>query len=127
MSYRFWLFIAGISGAVAVLAGAYGEHALGGSKAFSIAQVYHLVHTAALFGIGVLLAATEERRGVAAGALLQLGGVAFVLGISGFVGGVYYHLLSGVPAPFPIVPAGGISFATGWVILAVAGLTLSRR
>jgi len=119
--------IAGISGAVAVLFGAYAEHGLsggaaieGGPRSLLLAEVYHLVHTVALFGIATLLAATEGRRSAMTGVLVQLAGVAFLIGIFAFVGGVYSHIYTGVPTPSPIVPTGGISFAVGWLILAIA-------
>lgn len=127
MSVRCWFLIAGISGAVAVLFGAYAEHGLNGGaaiengpRALLLAEVYHLVHTAALFGIATLLTATEGRRSPMVGALVQLAGVAFLLGIFAFVGGVYSHIYTGVRTPSPIVPMGGTSFAIGWLLLAIA-------
>ncbi len=124
--FRLWLFIAGLSGAAAVLAGAYGSHALFPVGTFSIeadtfhtGQLYHLVHSIALAGVAALMAATDGRRRLWAAVFVNASALAFVAGILFFAGGIYFHTLSGEPAG-RIVPAGGIAFTIGW-----AALTLS--
>lgn len=125
--YRLWLFLAGVSGATAVLAAAHGAHALGGMttfsssvKIFETGTLYHIVHSLALMLTAILLAATEGRRGAFAAWLLNIAALAFVLGIVLFSGGVYYQVLRGVQANVPIVPAGGIAFVIGWTALALS-------
>ena len=125
--FRLWLCIAGLSGAAAVLVGAYGSHALfpvGTASAeadvFRTGQLYHLLHSIALFGVAALLAATDGRRRLWAAWLLQIAGLAFVVGILLFAGGIYFHILSGQPASARLVPTGGIAFVIGWAALALS-------
>lgn len=121
MSYRVWYFIAGLSGVAAALIGAYGLHKAGGGHSFDVAQTYHLVHTAALFGVAVMLAATEGKRNAFGCLLTNLGALAFVIGIASFAGGIYYQtIIPDAKAPFPMIPVGGASFATGWLLLALS-------
>jgi uncharacterized membrane protein YgdD (TMEM256/DUF423 family) len=124
--FRLWLFIAGLSGAAAVLAGAYGSHALFPvgtvsveADTFHVGQLYHLVHSIALAGVAALMAATDGRRRLWAAALLNAAALAFVTGILCFAGGIYVHILTEVP-PGRIVPAGGIAFTIGWVALTLS-------
>ncbi len=124
--FRLWIFIAGLSGAAAVLAGAYGSHALFPvgtdsvqADVFRTGQLYHLLHTVALAGVAALMAATDGRRRLWAAVLVNASALAFVAGILFFAGGIYFHTLSGEPAG-RIVPAGGIAFAIGWAALALS-------
>lgn len=134
--YRLWLFLAGVSGAAAVLAAAHGAHALGGLTTFSSAvkifetgTLYHSVHSIALMLVAILLAATEGRRTGFATWLLNIAALAFVLGVVLFSGGIYYQVARGVQATVPIVPAGGIAFVIGWAALALSafGFRAVRR
>lgn len=121
MSYRIWYFIAGVSGAAAVLLGAYGQHATPGGHSFDVANTYHLLHTVALFGIAILLSATQDRRNTFGCLLTQLGGLAFLLGIALFVGGVYFQtFVKDAKMPLSLIPVGGVAFATGWALLALS-------
>jgi uncharacterized membrane protein YgdD (TMEM256/DUF423 family) len=52
--------------------------------------------------------------------MLNLAAVAFLAGIALFSGGIYYHVLKGVPPSAPIVPAGGLAFMVGWAALALS-------
>ena len=125
--YRLWLFLAGVSGAAAVLAAAHGAHTLGGLTSFSSAvkifetgTLYHTVHSIALMLTAILLAATEGRRRIWASWLLNIAALAFVIGIVLFSGGVYYQVTRGVQANVPIVPVGGVAFLIGWAALALS-------
>ena len=67
--FRVWLFIAGVTALLAIMAGAYGAHALNSSalfptaaKIYDTAQLFHMVHGVALFGIAILMASTDGRR-----------------------------------------------------------------
>lgn len=124
--FRLWLFLAGISGAAAVLAGAYGSHALFPvgtasvmAEVFRTGQLYHLLHSIALAGVAALSAATAGRQRLWAGVFINAAGLAFVAGILLFPGGIYFHTLTGQSAGH-IVPAGGISFTLGWAALALS-------
>lgn len=132
MSFRFWLFLAGISSALAVAAAAYGTHSLYNLSPFenTILQtglLYHLFHSMALFGVAVLLAATQGRSGLWGRWMPQMAAVAFLAGIFMFSGGMYYHVLNGVKPSVPIIPAGGVSFITGWVLLSLSSFGFQRQ
>jgi len=127
MSYRIWLFIAGLCGLAAVVAAAHGAHTLNGLTNFSSAvkvyetgALYHMVHAIALMLTAVLLAATDGRRGAFASWLLNIAALAFLLGIILFSGGVYYQVLRSVQTSVPVVPVGGAFFLAGWAALAIS-------
>ncbi|MEJ2123671.1 MAG: DUF423 domain-containing protein [Alphaproteobacteria bacterium] len=132
MSFRFWLFIAGISSATAVAAAAYGTHGLPGLQAFDkeilhTGLIYHLFHSMAIFGVAALMAATEGRCRLWGRWMPQMAAIFFLAGIFMFSGGIYYHILNGVKANAPIVPAGGVSFITGWVLLSLSSFGFRRN
>ncbi len=127
MSFRIWLFISGILALTAVAASAYGAHALNriadvtaAANIYDTAQLFHMLHAITLFGLSGLLAATEGRRSLWTGAMLQISGVAFLAGIGLFSGGIYYTVLKGVELGVPIIPAGGVLFMVGWTALALS-------
>jgi uncharacterized membrane protein YgdD (TMEM256/DUF423 family) len=133
MSYRIWLFLAGLAGGTAVMAAAYGAHGLNGVvtvspmvKIYDTATLYHALHAIALALVAVLLAATEGRRGTFACVLLNIAAAAFLIGIILFSGGIYFHIARGIQAVAPVVPAGGIAFIIGWGALALSALGLRR-
>ena len=111
--------VAGVSGFLAVAAGAFGAHALRGSMSpelmsvYQTAVLYHLAHTLALLGAAWL---TKEHPGWAA----QAAGWAFLAGIVLFSGSLYALALSGVRALGAITPLGGVSLLLGWVMLALS-------
>ena len=127
MSYRIWLFLAGIAGGTAVIAAAYGAHGLNGVvtvspmvKIYDTATLYHALHAIALALTAVLLAATDGRRGMVATVLLNFAAAGFVIGILLFSGGIYIHIARGLQSVTPVVPAGGIAFIVGWSALALS-------
>jgi uncharacterized membrane protein YgdD (TMEM256/DUF423 family) len=127
MSYRIWLFLAGLSGCAAVLAGAYGAHTLNSLSTFSAmtriyetGALYHALHSVALTLTAVLIAATEGRRGAFATWLLNIAALGFLLGIVMFSGGIYHQISQGLQTGSKIVPAGGIAFLVGWIALALS-------
>ncbi len=131
MSYRIWLFLAGIAGGTAVLAAAYGAHGLNGVvtvspmvKIYDTATLFHALHAIALTLTAVLLAATDGRRGMFATALLNIAAAAFLIGILLFSGGIYFHIARGLQSVTPVVPAGGIAFVVGWGALALSAFGL---
>jgi uncharacterized membrane protein YgdD (TMEM256/DUF423 family) len=125
--FRIWLFIAGLVALAAMAAAAHGAHELNryalfptAAKIYDTAQLFHMVHAIALFGVAVLLATTDGRRTGWSSAMLNLAALAFLAGIIMFSGGIYYHVLQGVRPNVPIVPAGGIAFMIGWAALALS-------
>ncbi len=127
MAYRVWIFLAGVSALLAVLAGAYGAHALNQAgvpasavKIYESGQFYQMVHSVAMLGLAALIAATDGRRSGWANWLLQIAGLAFLAGVVMFSGGIYVQILKGVQLGVPVVPAGGIAFLIGWSALALS-------
>jgi uncharacterized membrane protein YgdD (TMEM256/DUF423 family) len=116
-----WLALAGLDGAIATIAGALGAHG-GAPEARALIQTgahYQLVHALALAVVALLM----RTRG---GRLIEASGVAFVIGSALFSGGLYLTA-AGFPSVTILVPFGGASFITGWLLIAAAGLRDWRR
>jgi uncharacterized membrane protein YgdD (TMEM256/DUF423 family) len=119
-----WLVIAGINGALAVAAGAFGAHGLQGRldahalQVFETGARYHMYHALA---IGL---AAYAIRGASAGAA-QAAAVFFLAGIVLFSGSLYLLALTGVTKLGIVTPFGGLAFIAGWVALAYAGWKFS--
>jgi uncharacterized membrane protein YgdD (TMEM256/DUF423 family) len=130
--FRTWLFVSGLSGALAILAAAAGAHLLNEPanlavvKVYETGQLYHALHSVALLGIALLVAATEGRRRAWGGCLIHAAGIAFIAGILFFSGGIYHHILTGLAGPSRIVPVGGMAFIIGWAALALSAFGLRR-
>ena len=120
---RLWLFIAGLNGLLAVMAGAYGSHRLevadsGLHDVFMVAVQYHMWHALALLAVA-WLADREEGGGAVAA---RTAGGAFTAGIVLFSGSLYARGLGGaVPVP-GAAPLGGALLMIGWAALMGAAL-----
>lgn len=119
-----WIRIAGVVGALAVVAGAFGAHWLASHlderllEAYRAGVQYHLVHAVVLLALGLWSHATG--RSVATAATLILAGVVL------FSGSLYLLCLSGVRAVGMITPLGGLLMIAGWIEIARSvGSTLS--
>jgi uncharacterized membrane protein YgdD (TMEM256/DUF423 family) len=108
----FWK-IGAISGASAVLLGAFGAHGLQkhlehNPKAIANWQTaanYHLIHS------GALLIAAANRK--------QYASVLFTSGIVVFSGSLYLLVLSGYKQLGAVTPIGGLFLVGGWIALLV--------
>jgi uncharacterized membrane protein YgdD (TMEM256/DUF423 family) len=115
--------VGAISGFLAVLAGAFGAHALRAQlspemlQAFETGARYQMFHALALLSIG-MAAGREPRPG------LRAAGWLFSIGTLLFSGSLYALALSGVRAFGAVTPLGGVCFLIGW--LALARATFSR-
>ena len=114
MAFRIWLFIAGVVAVTALVAAAYGAHALNRyaliptvAKVFDIGQLYHMAHALALFGLAILLAATDGRRTVWSNLMINAAGLAFLAGIAAF--------------------SGGTAFMAGWAALALSAFGFHNK
>lgn len=126
--WRVWLFLAGIGGAVAVGAGAYGAHGLAGKErvlveAFRTGVLYHLVHSLALIGAAWAAERATGFRAVAA----HVAGSAFLAGIVLFSGTLYVFGATGVVPVVGAAPAGGVMLIVGWLALAVSAVSLGAK
>ena len=109
MADQYWR-VGAISGALAVLCGAFGAHALRARvspellKTWETAASYHLVHSVALL-------AAASSNATTAGALFS-GGIVL------FSGSLYALVLTGQRRLGAITPIGGVLLAAGWAALA---------
>ncbi|PMR68052.1 DUF423 domain-containing protein [Halomonas heilongjiangensis] len=121
MQDRGWWFAGALSGALVVMAGAFGAHALEGqlaprlAAAFETGVRYQAWHTLALLAVLAWRASTPL-----AGQRLALG--LWAAGILLFSGSLYALVLTGVRGLGMITPLGGVLMIAGWLALAVCVL-----
>ena len=120
-----FLITAAIFGAISVMLGAFGAHALKNKMSadafeiFETAIKYQFYHVFALLAAGILAQAFP-------GGFITWSGRFFIAGILIFSGSLYllsYFKASGNQQMNwlgAITPFGGLSFITGWIFLAVA-------
>lgn len=120
---RRWLFIAAVTGALAVLFAAFGEHALatrlapGQLATFATGARYQMYHALAM-GLAALAARGEARRLAERAALLFFSGMVL------FCGSLYGLALTGMKILGFLTPLGGLALIAGWILLALAALKL---
>jgi uncharacterized membrane protein YgdD (TMEM256/DUF423 family) len=109
---------AALTGAAAVVLGAFGAHALRDSlderalATWHTAVDYQFWHTLALLATGLWMRTASSRA-------LRFASIAFCVGIVLFCGSLYLLAL-GAPRGFgAVTPLGGVAFITGWLALAL--------
>lgn len=111
------LVTAALLGALAVVLGAFGAHALRetlGEKSLAVWQTavdYQFRHVLALLAVGLLARAQASRA-------TNLAAIAFVIGIALFSGSLYALALGAPRGVGAITPLGGAAFIAGWLALA---------
>jgi len=121
-----WLFIAAVTGAVAILLAAFGEHALSGRLSFSALTTfangtrYQMYHALAM---GLAALAARDR----AAPLAKIAALLFLIGTVLFSGSLYGLALTGIRILGFVTPLGGLALIAGWITLAVAALKLEDR
>jgi len=121
MNDRFWIVCGSLLAATGVSAGAIGTHFLKEKlqlpdaelQTYETAVRYQMFHALALVLVGLLAARIDSR-------CLTAAGVAFLLGIVLFSGGLYAWLFTGIKPFVHVVPFGGFSWIVGWLLLACA-------
>lgn len=114
---RFTLSIAAISGFIAVGLGAFGAHGLESVLAperlgtYQTGIEYHLSHSLALFGVGILLLRFPDSKA------LHISSYGFIAGIIFFSGSLYCLSLTGIGWLGVITPIGGLAFLLAWASL----------
>jgi uncharacterized membrane protein YgdD (TMEM256/DUF423 family) len=117
-----WTVIAAISGALAVVAGAFGAHGLRDRvaaeqlAAWATASQYHLLHSVVLLALALF--AAQSGRSVGWPASL------FAVGIVLFSGSIYLLVLTQARWLGPVTPLGGLFLIAGWISL--LSLALAR-
>jgi uncharacterized membrane protein YgdD (TMEM256/DUF423 family) len=116
---RIFFMIGSLSGALGVMAGAFGAHALKDRltpemlSVFEVGARYHLIHALALLATAWAVSRWPGSATTAAGWL-------FIAGTVLFSGSLYALSLSGIRALGAITPLGGVAFIAGWLALAWA-------
>lgn len=127
MAARWLRIIAALSGAAAVLLGAYGAHGLPKVltdehllNAYHTAVTYQFYHTLALLLVSVLLERRPSRWLLASGVLL-------VIGMALFCVSLYVLALTGIHYFGFVTPVGGVLMVLGWLALLVTEVAALRN
>ncbi len=117
-----FLVLASVNGFLAVTLGAFAAHGLRNSltpdllNTFQTGVQYHMYHTLALFGVGLLALYYPTLTTV------RISGYLFLAGIVIFSGSLYLLSLTGIRWLGAITPIGGVAFLAGWAMLAWTAL-----
>jgi uncharacterized membrane protein YgdD (TMEM256/DUF423 family) len=117
MDKLLWIRLTALSGALAVMLGAFAAHSLKGSltpqmlDTYQTGVLYHFIHTLAL--LGALNLPINQRS-------LHWAARSFMLGIVLFSGSLYLIAVSGISVLGIITPVGGSAFIAGWLLLFTA-------
>jgi uncharacterized membrane protein YgdD (TMEM256/DUF423 family) len=122
---RNFVLLAAIFGMLAVLAGAFGAHALREVVAPRLLEVwatavrYQMWHALALLGVAMLV---EHLSSVVLRWLMCV----WIAGICLFSGSLYLLVLSGIKLFGALTPFGGLLLIVGWGLLAVSAWRTAR-
>lgn len=117
LSFNLFLLLAGINGFLSVALGAFAAHGLQDRlepsllATFETGVQYHMYHSLALLGVGLLALQIPSDR------IIQLTGWLFLIGIVLFSGSLYVLALTGIRWLGAITPFGGVAFLAGWASL----------
>jgi uncharacterized membrane protein YgdD (TMEM256/DUF423 family) len=112
------LTITAISGALAVVLGAFGAHGLKKIISPEMLEVYktgvqyQFYHTFSLLAVGILMQFRQSKA-------LNWSAYFFIAGIVLFSGSLYALAISGIKVLGAITPIGGVAFIAGWILLAI--------
>ena len=116
---KLFLIIGSILGALSVIIGAFGAHALkkllestGRIEVFETAVKYQFYHALALMLLGILMFNIKHQ-------FLNYAGYSFVIGVIIFSGSLYILCLTGITKFGIITPIGGLFMIAGWLFLLV--------
>ncbi|MDH3251590.1 MAG: DUF423 domain-containing protein [Ignavibacteria bacterium] len=123
--FRQFVALAGITGGLAVVLGAFGAHGLKEHltpemlSVFETAVRYQVYHALAMFAVALLAdrtSAHSTRR------LFHASGWSFFVGIVIFCGSLYALSLTGQKWVGAITPLGGVALIAGWIFLIWASI-----
>lgn len=115
---RLFLTAGAISGALAVLLGAFGAHLLQQMispemlEIYKTGNQYQFYHTFALIFTGILMHFKPTKT-------LEWSGYLFIAGTTIFSGFLYLLAITGIKALGMIVPIGGLTLVAAWIFLLV--------
>jgi uncharacterized membrane protein YgdD (TMEM256/DUF423 family) len=114
---KLFLIAGSISGALSVMIGAFGAHALkktltetGRLDVFETAVKYQFYHSFALLILGLLLLKFEHR-------FLEYAGYSYIAGTIIFSGSLYILCLSNISRWGAVTPFGGLLLIAGWLLM----------
>ena len=130
MTGRWMVVVAALMGALGVMSGAFGAHALQGVLSdqardwYDTAVTYHAGHALALLACGLL--ALQTGAGAGSG-WLRTAGICFTTGSLIFSGTLYTMAFTGNTRLGMITPLGGLLLIMAWCALAVAASRLRNN
>ena len=111
------IILAGVNGFLAVSIGAFAAHMLRDRlspellNTFQTGVQYHMYHTLALFGIGLLML------NFPASSLLRISAYLMMTGIFLFSGSLYLLSITGIRWLGAVTPLGGLCFLAAWALI----------
>jgi uncharacterized membrane protein YgdD (TMEM256/DUF423 family) len=118
---KLFLLAGSLSGALSVMIGAFGAHALksrllanGRLDIFETAVKYQFYHSLALLALGILILLKFESK------LMDYAGYSFIAGIMIFSGSLYILCLTNVGKWGAVTPIGGVFLIAGWLLMFTA-------
>ncbi len=117
---KVFLLLASLSGAIAVVLGAFGAHGLKGKVADNLLAAYQtgvhyqMFHTLALIGLALFIAKISVPS-----AWLTTTGYCWLVGMVLFSGSLYGLALGGGSWLGPITPMGGLLLIVGWISFSI--------
>ena len=124
---RFYLRVAGITGCLAVIIGAFGAHGLEARLSEDMLDIYetgvkyHFYHALALTALALAPTAIWTQRSTVWAARM------FLLGILIFSGSLYTLAITEIRWLGAITPLGGAAMIVGWICLVFSGGTKSDQ
>lgn len=128
-----WTFAGALFGAVGVMAGAFGAHALktrlnaNDLAIFETAVRYQIYHALALVAVDVVGWMARAHASADAQRWVKVAGSSFVVGTLIFAGTLYVLVLTGSRKLGMITPLGGLALIVGWLALALAAWKVHGR
>ena len=114
-----WSMIGAIALALAVMAGAFGAHALRARlDTYSMgiwekSVFYHFIHA-----LGLLVVPLFVKAGLLAASPGRIAAILLLVGVVIFSGSLYALALTGVRGLGAVTPIGGLALIAGWLVLA---------
>ena len=116
---KLFLVIGSLLGALSVIIGAFGAHALknllessGRTEVFETAVKYQFYHALGLILVGLLMFNLKHQ-------FMNYAGYSFMIGVIIFSGSLYILCLTGITKFGMITPIGGLFMIAGWLFLTI--------
>ena len=125
MTLKIAFIFAALAGAIGVVLGAFGAHALRGSieprlmETFQTAVQYQLIHALALLLVSLTMGWLGQSLS------FEISAYAFIAGIIFFSGSLFGLVLTDIRWLGPVTPLGGLCLIAGWLALLVGGFRQS--